>query len=82
MFQCLDTIRSERELPRRLKTALLFRCFLDLQPSADGFDHSLFTHNRDRLSERGETRSAGPAPVFRRILVATKEPKLVPHPIF
>lgn len=55
LLQCLYTIRSERELCRRLKTDLLFRWFLDLQPSDDVFDHSVFTHNRERLSEHGIT---------------------------
>jgi transposase len=56
LLQCLYTIRSERELCRRLKTDLLFRWFLDLQPSDDVFDHSVFTHNRERLAEHGITR--------------------------
>jgi transposase len=55
LLQCLYTIRSERELCRRLKTDLLFRWFLDLQPSDDVFDHSVFTYNRERLSEHGIT---------------------------
>jgi transposase len=55
LLQCLYTIRSERELCRRLKTDLLFRWFLDLQPSDDVFDHSVFSHNRDRLAEHGIT---------------------------
>jgi transposase len=55
LLQCLYTIRSERELCRRLKTDLLFRWFLDLQPSDEVFDHSVFTHNRARLSEHGIT---------------------------
>jgi transposase len=55
LLQCLYTIRSERELCRRLKTDLLFRWFLDLQPSDEVFDHSVFTHNRERLSEHGIT---------------------------
>lgn len=42
LLQCLYTIRSERDLCRRLKTDLLFRWFLDLQPSDDVFDHSVF----------------------------------------
>jgi transposase len=41
LLQCLYTIRSERELCRRLKTDLLFRWFLDLRPSHDVFDHSV-----------------------------------------
>ncbi len=56
LLQCLYTIRSERELCRRLKTDLLFRWFLDMQPSAEVFDHSVFTHNRERLAEHGITR--------------------------
>lgn len=55
LLQCLYTIRSERELCRRLKTDLLFRWFLDLQPSDEVFDHSVFTHNRERLSAHGIT---------------------------
>jgi len=55
LLQCVYTIRSERELCRRLKTDLLFRWFLDLQPSDDVFDHSVFTHNRERLAEHGIT---------------------------
>jgi len=55
LLQCLYTIRSERELCRRLKTDLLFRWFLDLQPSDEVFDHSVFAHNRERLSEHGIT---------------------------
>ena len=56
LLQCLCTIRSERELCRRLKTDLLFRWFLAMQPSAEVFDHSVFTHNRERLAEHGITR--------------------------
>lgn len=55
LLQCLYTIRSERELCRRLRTDLLFRWFLDLQPSDEVFDHSVFTHNRERLAEHGIT---------------------------
>lgn len=55
LLQCLYTVRSERELCRRLKTDLLFRWFLDLQPSDEVFDHSVFTHNRERLCEHGIT---------------------------
>ena len=52
-----DPIRvcGGRELCRRLKTDLLIRWFLDLQPSDDVFDLSVFTHNRERLSEHGLT---------------------------
>ncbi|MBX3378426.1 MAG: IS5 family transposase, partial [Phycisphaeraceae bacterium] len=55
LLQCLYTVRSERELCRRLKTDLLFRWFLDLQPSDEVFDHAVFSHNRERLAEHGIT---------------------------
>jgi transposase len=55
LLQCLYTVRSERELCRRLRTDLIFRWFLDLQPSDEVFDHAVFSHNRDRLSEHGIT---------------------------
>lgn len=55
LLQCLYTVRSERELCRRLRTDLLFRWFLDLQPSDEVFDHAVFSHNRERLSAHGIT---------------------------
>lgn len=55
LLQCLYTIRSERELCRRLRTDLLFRWFLDLQPSDEVFDHAVFSHNRERLAAHGLT---------------------------
>ncbi|MCL4211963.1 MAG: IS5 family transposase [Phycisphaeraceae bacterium] len=55
LLQCLYTVRSERELCRRLKTDLLFRWFLDLRPSDEVFDHAVFSHNRERLAEHGIT---------------------------
>ena len=56
LLQCLYTVRSERELCRRIKTDLLFRWFLDLDPSDDVFDHSVFSHNRERLAQHAITR--------------------------
>lgn len=55
LLQCLYTVRSERELCRRIRTDLLFRWFLDLNPSDDVFDHSIFSHNRERLASHGIT---------------------------
>ena len=55
LLQCLYTIRSERELCRRLRTDLLFRWFLGLQPSDEVFDHAVFSHNRERLAMHGLT---------------------------
>jgi IS5 family transposase len=52
----LYSIRSERQLCERIDTDLLFRWFLDLQPSDEVFDPTTFTHNRDRLREHDLTR--------------------------
>jgi len=51
LLQCLYSIRSERELCRRLKTDLLFQWFLDMRPDDETFDPTVFTKNRDRLAE-------------------------------
>ncbi|MFM1823218.1 MAG: hypothetical protein RI967_1484 [Planctomycetota bacterium] len=56
LLQSLYTIRSERELCRRLRTDLLFRWFLDMTPDEDVFVPTVFTHNRERLAEHGLTR--------------------------
>jgi len=53
LLQCLYSIRSERELCRRLKTDLLFQWFLDMRPDDETFDPTVFTKNRDRLAEHG-----------------------------
>ncbi len=55
LLQTLYTIRSERELCRRLKTDMLFRWFLDMTPDEDVFVPTVFTHNRERLGEHGLT---------------------------
>jgi transposase len=57
LLMALDSVRSERQLCERIDTDLLFRWFLDLQPSDDAFDPTTFTHNRERLSEHGLTKS-------------------------
>lgn len=56
LLQSLYSIRSERELCRRLRTDLLFRWFLDMQPDEATFDATVFTHNRERLDDHGLTR--------------------------
>ena len=53
----LYSIRSERQLCERIDTDLLFRWFLDLQPSEEAFDHAVFSHNRKRLDDGGLTRA-------------------------
>lgn len=49
LLMALYSVRSERQLCERINTDLLFRWFLDLQPSEDTFDATTFTHNRKRL---------------------------------
>jgi hypothetical protein len=53
----LYTVRSERQLCERIDTDLLFRWFLDLQPSDDAFDATTFTHNRKRLDDHHLTQT-------------------------
>jgi transposase len=49
LLMALYSVRSERQLCERIDTDLLFRWFLDLQPSDEAFDPTTFTHNRERL---------------------------------
>jgi transposase len=56
LLMAMYSIRSERQLCDRLQTDLLFRWFLDMQPSEEAFDHAVFTHNRPRLDEHDLTR--------------------------
>ncbi len=53
LLQALYAIRSEAQLVERIDTDLLFRWFLDMDPAADAFDATAFTHNRPRLAEFG-----------------------------
>lgn len=57
LLMALYSIRSERQLCERIDTDLLFRWFLDLQPSDPVFDPTTFTHNRDRLHEHALTQT-------------------------
>jgi transposase len=57
LLMALYSIRSERQLCERINTDLLFRWFLDMQPSEEAFDATTFTHNRQRLDEHDLTRS-------------------------
>jgi transposase len=57
LLMALYSVRSERQLCERVDTDLLFRWFLDLQPSDDAFDPTTFTHNRVRLDEHDLTAS-------------------------
>jgi transposase len=51
LLMALYSVRSERQLCERIDTDLLFRWFLDLQPSDEAFDATTFTHNRQRLDD-------------------------------
>ena len=57
LIMVLYSVRSERQLCERLGTDLLFRWFLDLQPSEEAFDATTFTHNRQRLDDHQLTKS-------------------------
>jgi transposase len=48
LLMTLYSVRSERPLGERIDTDLLFRWFLDMQPSDEAFDATTFTHNRPR----------------------------------
>ncbi len=51
VLMALYSIRSERQFCERLRYDLLFKYFLDLNVDAEGFDHSTFSKNRERLLE-------------------------------
>jgi transposase len=57
LLMALYSVRSERQLCERIDTDLLFRWFLDLQPSEDAFDATTFTHNRKRLDDHDLTKT-------------------------
>jgi transposase len=49
VLQALYTVRSDRQLCDRLRTDLLFRWFIGLQPDDPVFDASTFSQNQSRL---------------------------------
>lgn len=49
----LYSVRSERQLCEQIDLNLLFRWFLDMQPSEEAFNATTFTKNRRRLEEHG-----------------------------
>jgi transposase len=57
LLMALYSVRSERQLCERIDTDLLFRWFLDLQPSDEAFDATTFTHNRRRLDDHRLTQT-------------------------
>jgi transposase len=52
VLMALYSIRSERQFCARLRYDLLFKFFLDLNVDDEGFDHSTFSRNRERLLKR------------------------------
>ena len=57
LLMALYSVRSERQLCEQIDLNLLFRWFLDLQPSDDAFDATTFTKNRRRLETHGLTKA-------------------------
>ena len=53
LLMALYSIRSERQLCEQIDLNLLFRWFLDMQPSDEAFDATTFSKNRQRLEEHG-----------------------------
>lgn len=49
VLMALYSIRSERQFCERLRYDLLFKYFLDLNVDDEGFDHSTFSKNQERL---------------------------------
>lgn len=57
LLMSLYSIRSERQLCEAIDVNLLYRWFLDMQPSEAAFDATTFTKNRQRLDDHDLTRS-------------------------
>jgi hypothetical protein len=57
LLLALYSIRSERQLCEQIDLNLLFRWFLDLQPSDEAFDATTFPKNRPRLDAHGLTKA-------------------------
>ena len=57
LLMTLYSIRSERQLCEQIDMNLLYRWFLDMQPSEEAFNATTFTKNRLRLEEHGLTKA-------------------------
>jgi transposase len=55
LLMALYSVRSERQLCEQIDLNLLYRWFLDMQPSDETFDATTFTKNRERLETNGLT---------------------------
>lgn len=57
LLMCLYTIRSEQQLCEQIDVNLLYRWFLDMHPSDEAFDATVFSKNRKRMEEHGLTKA-------------------------
>lgn len=57
LLMALYSVRSERQLCEQINLNLLFRWFLDMQPSEDAFNATTFSKNRERLETHGLTKA-------------------------
>lgn len=53
LLQALYSIPSERRLAEAIRWNLLYRWFCDLEPDAEMWDATAFTHNRERFERHG-----------------------------
>ena len=53
LLQALYSIPSERRLAEAISWNLLYRWFCDLEPDAEMWDATAFTHNRERFERHG-----------------------------
>ena len=53
LLQALYSIPSERRLVEALRWNLLYRWFCDIEPDAEMWDATAFTHNRERFERHG-----------------------------
>ena len=67
LLQIFYTVRSERQLMEQLDFNLLFRWFVGLEMDEAVWDHSSFTHNRDRILTEDLTRE-----FFSRVVAAAQ----------
>ena len=77
VLMALYSIRSERQFCERPRYDLLFKFFLDLNVDAEGFDHSTFSKNRERLLKQ-ENADRFFAAVVRQAHVARSAHKMSP----
>jgi transposase len=72
LLMALYTVRSERQLCEQLNYNLLFRWFLDMSMVETPFEHSAFSHNRQRLLEHDVA-----GEFFRIVVAQAKSAKLM-----